>query len=254
MHVIYMYVRRAIRAADPADSHVQARSAPKTAGRSTSGRRVPSSGNDRASTTQPDPPAGRCAQAHNRRSQQAPYTCRIPVMDPPCTSRRPVPGSAANHRHPLYQTQTQSTRPLALPAGPAGSLDELRVLLLHPAIGARARTGDPAWVIGLTGIALPGLRRAVASLASAYRGDPADLQTEVLTGFLAALRGLALDDLEFVPLASRLCWAASRAGQAWLTPTPTTRPAVGWPSGVTVRTCPGGSRISCWPPLCGAGS
>src|SRR6266404_1729236 len=41
MHVIYMYVRRATRAADPADSHVQARTAPKTAARSTYGRRIP---------------------------------------------------------------------------------------------------------------------------------------------------------------------------------------------------------------------
>jgi hypothetical protein len=78
----------------------------------------------------------------------------------------------------------------------------------------RARTGDPAWVIGLTGVAMPGLRRAVASLTGMYRGDPADLQAEVLTGFLAALRGLDLDDLEEIPLASRLCWAAWRAGQA----------------------------------------
>ena len=60
---------------------------------------------------------------------------------------------------------------------------------------------------------MPGLRRAVASLAAAYRGDPADLQSEVLTGFLAAMRALDLDDLEAVPLASRLCWAAWRAGQ-----------------------------------------
>jgi hypothetical protein len=70
-------------------------------------------------------------------------------------------------------------------------LDELRVLL-HPATTAaarnrvwaelvrRARAGDPAWVIGLTGIALPGLRHAVASLTAAYHGDPADLQSEVL--------------------------------------------------------------------------
>jgi hypothetical protein len=36
----------------------------------------------------------------------------------------------------------------------------------------------------------------------------------VLTGFLAALRGLDLDDLDSVPLASRLCWAAWRAGRA----------------------------------------
>lgn len=106
-------------------------------------------------------------------------------------------------------------------------LDELRVLLLHPATGAfarnrvwaelirRARTGDPAWVVGLTGIALPGLRRAVANLVGSYHGDPADLQSEVLTGFLAAVRSLDLDDLESVPLASRLCWAAWRAGQAF---------------------------------------
>ncbi len=105
-------------------------------------------------------------------------------------------------------------------------LDELRVLLLHPATSTaarnqvwaelvrRARAGGPAWMVGLTGVALPGLRRATASLARAYRGDPADLQSEVLAGFLAAVRALDLDDLEQVPLASRLCWAAWRAGRA----------------------------------------
>ncbi len=104
-------------------------------------------------------------------------------------------------------------------------LDELRVLLLHPSTSARARNqvwaelvrraraGDPAWTVGLAGIAMPGLRRAVGSLAAAWRGDPADLQSEVLTGFLAAVRALDPDDLDQVPLASRLCWAAWRAGQ-----------------------------------------
>ena len=65
-------------------------------------------------------------------------------------------------------------------------LDELRVLLLHPSTSARARNqvwaelvrraraGDPAWTVGLAGIAMPGLRRAAGSLAAAYRGDPAD--------------------------------------------------------------------------------
>jgi hypothetical protein len=133
-----------------------------------------------------------------------------------------------------FRLLTAGPRPLAvhasrlaagLPARPV-ALDELRVLLLHPSTRAaarnrvwaelvrRARGGDPAWVIGLTGIALPGLRRAVASLTAAYRGDHADLQSEVLTGFLAAMRALDLDDLESVPLASRLCWAAWRAGRA----------------------------------------
>jgi hypothetical protein len=133
-----------------------------------------------------------------------------------------------------FRLLTAGPRPLAVHASRLAAglpdrpvpLDELRVLLLHPATSARARnqvwaelvrrarTGDPAWVIGLAGIALPGLRRAAGSLAAAYRGDPADLQSEVLTGFLAALRGLDADDLESVPLASRLCWAAWRAGSA----------------------------------------
>src|SRR6266480_2899479 len=54
----------------------------------------------------------------------------------------------------------------------------------------------------------------VAAPSAAYRGEVEDLQTEVLTGFLAAMRGLDPDDLDRAPLASRLCWAAWRAGQA----------------------------------------
>jgi len=108
---------------------------------------------------------------------------------------------------------------------PGPPLDELTILLLHPSVSTaarnkvwaelvrRARSGDPAWTVGLTGVALPGLTRAVAGLAAAWRGDPADLEAEVLAGFLAALRALDLDDLDRVPLASRLCWAAWRAGQ-----------------------------------------
>jgi len=151
------------------------------------------------------------------------------------TDRYPAgPLDALDAADAAFRLLTAGPRPLAvhasrlargLPDRPV-PLDELRVLLLHPATSTavrntvwaelvrRARTRGPEWVIGLTGIALPGLRRAVASLAGAYRGDPADLQSEVLTGFLAAVRGLDLDDLEQVPLASRLCWAAFRAGRA----------------------------------------
>ena len=63
----------------------------------------------------------------------------------------------------------------------------------------RARSGDPAWVVGLVGVAMPGLRRAAATLSASYRGDPDDLQTEILTGFLAALRALDPDDLDRRP-------------------------------------------------------
>lgn len=133
-----------------------------------------------------------------------------------------------------FRLLTTGPRPLALnPARIAGGLpdrmmplSEMKALLLHPAtrpaarnkvwaeLVRRARTGAPAWVIGLTGVAMPGLRRAVAALASAYRGDTEDLQTEVLAGFLSAMRGLDPDDFDRAPLASRLCWAAWRAGRA----------------------------------------
>jgi hypothetical protein len=100
-------------------------------------------------------------------------------------------------------------------------LDELRVLLLHPSTSARARNqvwaelirraraGDPEWTVGLAGVAMPGLRRAVGSLASAYRGDPADLQAEVLTGFLAAVRAPAWSPPDATPAA----WSPCRPGR-----------------------------------------
>lgn len=133
----------------------------------------------------------------------------------------------------VFRLLCQGPRPLSvhasrlapgLPDRPV-PVTELRVLLLHPATSSaarnavwadlvrRARAGDPAWTVALAGVALPGLRRAVAAIGVAYRGEAADLQAEVLAGFLAAMRALDLDGLEEVPLASRLCWAARRAGE-----------------------------------------
>ena len=128
-------------------------------------------------------------------------------------SAAPEPFDAADA---AFRLLCAGPQPLALHAAKVAAglpdrpvpLDELRVLLLHPSTSARARNqvwaelvrraraGDPAWTVGLAGIAMPGLRRAVGSLAAAWRGDPADLQAEVLTGFLAAVRALDPDDLE----------------------------------------------------------
>ena len=104
-------------------------------------------------------------------------------------------------------------------------LDELRVLLLHPSTSAGARNAcGPSWSAAPAPAARPGRSAWPASRCRACAARPAawppptaatraDLQAEVLTGFLAAVRALDLDDLEAVPLASRLCWAAWRAGQ-----------------------------------------
>jgi hypothetical protein len=133
-----------------------------------------------------------------------------------------------------FRLLTSGPQPLALHAAGLAEglpdrlvpLDEITVLLLRPGVGAaarnkvwaelvrRARTGPAAWMVGLTGVALPGLTRATGDLAAAYHGDNRDLQTEVLAGFLQAVRGLDLDDLDGIPLASHLMWAAFRAGRA----------------------------------------
>ena len=111
----------------------------------------------------------------------------------------------------------------ALPPRPI-PLDELKKILLSPATGAatkdaawselatRARGREPAWVIGAVGVAMPALRRAAGTLARGYEGDTADIDAEVLAGFLAALRSM---DLSRPAIALRLRWAAYRAGAAF---------------------------------------
>jgi hypothetical protein len=109
-----------------------------------------------------------------------------------------------------------------------------------------AATGSPiaalAWSaagvrVGLAGIAMPGLRHAAGSLAAAYRGDPADLQAEVLTGFLAAVR--ALDPTIWSPCRWRP-GCAGGPGSSMPAPTPAGLPAATtWPGGAMARTCPG---------------
>lgn len=113
--------------------------------------------------------------------------------------------------------------PLGLPPGHVPLLDLRDWMLAHPeryaARGAvwrelvlRARLGEPQWVVAAVGMAMPALIRCAGRLAASYRGDPNDLDAEVLTGFLEALRGRL--DLARPGLYARLCWAAYRAGRA----------------------------------------
>jgi hypothetical protein len=102
-------------------------------------------------------------------------------------------------------------------------LDDLKRLLLRRStrhatkdaawaeLVRRSRCRGPAWVVGAAGVALPGLRRAAGQLAHGYQGDTADLDAEVLTGFLAALRRI---DVTRPAICARLRWAAYRAGAA----------------------------------------
>jgi hypothetical protein len=82
-------------------------------------------------------------------------------------------------------------------------LDELRSRLLHPStryatrdaaldvLVRRARAERGAWIVGLAGVLLPGLRRAIAPLVDACPGKQADLEAEMLAGFLTGLDRVA---------------------------------------------------------------
>src|ERR1019366_6932692 len=70
---------------------------------------------------------------------------------------------------------------------------------------ARARSHGGAWTVGLAGVLLPGLRRAVWPLVQACPGKAADIEAEALAAFLVAV---ARCEPGRARLASRLCWLA----------------------------------------------
>ncbi|ADL49610.1 MULTISPECIES: hypothetical protein [Micromonospora] len=75
----------------------------------------------------------------------------------------------------------------------------------------RARLDGPHWVVAAVGMAMPALQQYAGQLCEGYDGDPADIDAEILTGFLAAIRDRA-DLTKPAPYAS-LCKAAWRAGR-----------------------------------------
>jgi hypothetical protein len=99
-------------------------------------------------------------------------------------------------------------------------LDELRGMLLHPSVPFAARDAAvtelarracrdrEAWMVGLAGVLLPGLRRLTTPLARACPGKAADLEAAVLSGLVEAVAGFG--EATGRPAAS-LVWAAVRA-------------------------------------------
>ncbi|MBT8227512.1 MAG: hypothetical protein HKP61_20260 [Dactylosporangium sp.] len=99
-------------------------------------------------------------------------------------------------------------------------LGELASVLMHPSCGYQvrdrvwrllvehARSGDAAWTVGAVGVALPGLRVAAARLARA--ASVADVEADLLAGFLAALSTI---DLKPARVCARLCNAAHIAAR-----------------------------------------
>jgi len=72
----------------------------------------------------------------------------------------------------------------------------------------RARRDGPAWVVAAVGMALPALRFRAGSLTRGWHGDIADLDSELLLGFLERLQSI---DLEAGNILRRLVEAGARA-------------------------------------------
>ncbi len=145
-------------------------------------------------------------------------------MDP----RRALTGSPFDTLEKTFDLLVSGPHPLALDGtGFAGlperavPLGELKARLLHPSMPfaardavldelvARAQAQGGPWTVGLAGVLLPGLRRAAWPLAQACPDKAADVEAEMLAGFVAAAaragRGRAR-------LAAWLTWTAqSRA-------------------------------------------
>jgi hypothetical protein len=102
---------------------------------------------------------------------------------------------------------------------------ELKAMLLHPTMGfaqrdavigelvAHARVEGGAWAVGLIGVLLPGLRRAVWPLAQMCPDRADDIEAEALAALLAAV---ARCEPGRARLASRLCWLARNAANRLL--------------------------------------
>jgi hypothetical protein len=96
-------------------------------------------------------------------------------------------------------------------------LDELRALLIADTtpkpvrdlvwreLVTRARRDGPAWVVAAVGIAMPGLRMRAGLLTRRWHGDAADLDAELIAGFVERLRTINLD-------AARICGRLIDAG------------------------------------------
>lgn len=101
-------------------------------------------------------------------------------------------------------------------------LDELRDLLLRDAtpravrdalwqrVVARARHDGPAWVLAAVGLAIPGLRNRAGRLAAGWHGETADLDAELLAGFLEHLPRV---DVDAPNICGRLIDAGARAAR-----------------------------------------
>jgi len=146
------------------------------------------------------------------------------------TSRTRTTDTALTTAETAFELLTCAPAPLVFDARPVPGLpnttmplDKLRQLLMFERydsnttdelwrqLAHHAREWGPAWVVGAIGVALPALTHLAAKISRGNARHADDVDSEVLAGFLHALRTA---DLAPPRLWLRLCWTAWRAGAA----------------------------------------
>jgi hypothetical protein len=115
-----------------------------------------------------------------------------------------VNGRGIEHGLPARLVSIAELRELMPALTPSGQDAVWRYLL------RLARSGREAWMVVCCGLALPGLRTAAREVTTGYAGDPADLDAEILEGFVRAVKQI---DTGLDGVCGRLWRAAYNAGR-----------------------------------------
>lgn len=143
------------------------------------------------------------ASLHTSALAQAEQAFALLICEPAPLSfdARPVPG-LPDKTMPLDALRTM----MLFERPDSDTIDATwRQLALH------AREWGPAWVVGAVGVALPALTHFAAKFSRGYPRHAEDIDSEILTEFLRALKTA---DLDRPRLWYRLTWAAYRGGEA----------------------------------------
>lgn len=145
----------------------------------------------------------------------------------------PTPHDPFDTLEAAFTALCTEASPLALEAGAVAGLPrrtlpltELRAVLLHPSTShevrdatlgellRRAQAEGERWTVGLAGVLIYGLRRAVTPLCLACPGKAADIEAETILGLLEAI---AVTNPSRGRLASRLTWLARNRAKELVT-------------------------------------
>jgi hypothetical protein len=136
---------------------------------------------------------------------EAAFTVLACEPSPMCFDAR---GIAGLPEHPLDLLDLRARLGARTPGGkvlPDDSVDEV-----WRRLAGAAREWGPAWVVAAVGIAAPGLTRMAARLSTGRAHLGEDIDSEIVTGFLQALR---TEDLAAPRVWVRMAWAAWRCAE-----------------------------------------